>query len=105
MNLYVGNLSYRLTEDELRQAFEEFGQVSSCTIIKDKMTGESKGFGFLEMPERSEAEAAINGLNGRDLKGRRLNVNEARPREGGGGGPRGAGRSSGPREGRSNRDW
>jgi RNA recognition motif-containing protein len=105
MNLYVGNLSYRLTEDELRQAFEEFGQVSSCTIIKDKVTGESKGFGFLEMPERSEAEAAINGLNGRDLKGRRLNVNEARPREGGGGGgSRGAGRS-GPREGRSNRDW
>jgi cold-inducible RNA-binding protein len=105
MNLYVGNLSYRLTEDELRQAFEEFGQVSSCTIIKDKVTGESKGFGFLEMPEHSEAEAAINGLNGRDLKGRRLNVNEARPREGGGGGGgRGAGRS-GPREGRSNRDW
>ena len=94
MNLYVGNLSYRLTEDELRQAFEEFGQVSSCTIIKDKVTGESKGFGFLEMPERSEAEAAINGLNGRDLKGRRLNVNEARPREGGGGGA-GAGRGGG----------
>jgi RNA recognition motif-containing protein len=94
MNLYVGNLSYRLTEDELRQAFEEFGQVSSCTIIKDKVTGESKGFGFLEMAERSEAEAAINGLNGRDLKGRKLNVNEARPRtEGGGGG--GGGRSGG----------
>jgi cold-inducible RNA-binding protein len=93
MNLYVGNLSYRLTEDELRQAFEEFGQVASCTIIKDKVTGESKGFGFLEMPERSEAEAAINGLNGRDLKGRKLNVNEARPREGGGGG--GGGRSGG----------
>jgi RNA recognition motif-containing protein len=94
MNLYVGNLSYRLTEDELRQAFEEFGQVASCTIIKDKVTGESKGFGFLEMAERSEAEAAINGLNGRDLKGRKLNVNEARPRtEGGGGG--GGGRSGG----------
>jgi RNA recognition motif-containing protein len=102
MNLYVGNLSYRLTEDELRQAFEEFGQVSSCTIIKDKVTGESKGFGFLEMPERSEAEAAINGLNGRDLKGRRLNVNEARPREnggGGGGGGRGGGGGGRPREG------
>jgi RNA recognition motif-containing protein len=81
MNLYVGNLSYRLTEDELKEAFEEFGQVSSCTIIKDRVTGESKGFGFLEMPERSEAEAAISGLNGRDLKGRKLNVNEARPRE------------------------
>jgi len=103
MNLYVGNLSYRLTEDELRQAFEEFGQVASCTIIKDKVTGESKGFGFLEMPERSEAEAAINGLNGRDLKGRKLNVNEARPRtEGGGGGGRsggGGGMGRGSREG------
>ena len=96
MNLYVGNLSYRLSEDELRQAFEEFGRVSSCTIIKNKLTGESKGFGFLEMPERSEAEAAINQLNGRELKGRRLNVNEARPREGGGGG--------GGRTGREARD-
>lgn len=86
MNLYVGNLSYRLTEDQLREAFEEFGEVSSCTIIKDKVTGQSKGFGFLEMPERSEAEAAINNMNGRDLQGRKLNVNEARPREGGGGG-------------------
>jgi RNA recognition motif-containing protein len=86
MNLYVGNLSYRLTEDQLREAFEEFGEVSSCTIIKDKVTGQSKGFGFLEMPERTEAEAAINNMNGRDLQGRKLNVNEARPREGGGGG-------------------
>lgn len=92
MNLYVGNLSYRLSEDELRQAFEEFGRVASCTIIKNKLTGESKGFGFLEMPERSEAEAAINSLNGRELKGRKLNVNEARPREGGAGGGRSAGR-------------
>ncbi len=91
MNLYVGNLSYRLTEDELRQAFEEYGQVSSCTIIKDRATGESKGFGFLEMPERSEAERAMQNLNGQDLKGRKLNVNEARPRSesGGGGGGRG----------------
>lgn len=87
MNLYVGNLPYRLSEDQLREAFEEFGQVSSCTIIKDKATGQSKGFGFIEMSERSEAEAAINGLNGRDFMGRKLNVNEARPRtEGGGGG-------------------
>jgi len=81
MNLYVGNLPYRLTEDQLRAAFEEFGSVSSCTIIKDKVTGQSKGFGFLEMPERSEAEAAISNLNGRDLMGRKINVNEARPRE------------------------
>jgi RNA recognition motif-containing protein len=90
MNLYVGNLSYRLTEDELRQAFEEYGQVSSCTIIKDRATGESKGFGFLEMPNRDEAEQAMQSLNGRDLKGRKLNVNEARPRtEAAGGAARG----------------
>jgi RNA recognition motif-containing protein len=81
MNLYVGNLPYRITEDQLRAEFEEFGQVSSCTIVKDKVTGQSKGFGFLEMPERSEAEAAINQLNGRELMGRKINVNEARPRE------------------------
>jgi RNA recognition motif-containing protein len=95
MNLYVGNLPYRMTEDQLRQEFEQYGQVASCTIIKDKATGQSKGFGFLEMPTREEAEAAITGLNGRDIQGRRLNVNEARPREdgGGGGGFRGAGRS------------
>lgn len=83
MNLYVGNLSYRITEDQLRQSFEQYGTVASCTIIKDKMTGQSKGFAFLEMPEHAEAEAAITGLNGRDLMGRKLNVNEARPREGG----------------------
>lgn len=81
MNLYVGNLSYRLSEDQLREAFEEFGTVSSCTIIKDKVTGQSKGFGFLEMPEQSEAQAAISNLNGRELQGRKINVNEARPRE------------------------
>ncbi|HWM93184.1 MAG TPA: RNA-binding protein [Thermoanaerobaculia bacterium] len=94
MNLYVGNLPYRMTEDALRQEFEQYGQVASCTIIMDKATGQSKGFGFLEMPSREEAEAAITGLNGRDIQGRRLNVNEARPREdgGGGGGFRSAGR-------------
>ena len=81
MNLYVGNLPYRITEDQLRETFEEFGKVSSCTIIKDKVTGESKGFGFLEMPESPEAQAAIGGLNGRELMGRKINVNEARPRE------------------------
>lgn len=86
MNLYVGNLPYRMTEDALRQEFEQYGQVSSCTIIKDKATGQSKGFGFLEMASREEAEAAITGLNGREVQGRRLNVNEARPRENGGGG-------------------
>src|SRR5436305_7696797 len=96
MNLYVGNLPYRITEDQLKSAFEEFGNVSSCTIIKDKVTGQSKGFGFLEMPERSEAEAAISNLNGHDLMGRKINVNEARPREsGGGGGGGGGGRAGG----------
>ena len=85
MNLYVGNLPYRMTEDALRQEFEQYGQVASCTIIKDKATGQSKGFGFLEMPENAEAEAAITGWNGRDLMGRRLNVNEARPRPATGG--------------------
>jgi RNA recognition motif-containing protein len=101
MNLYVGNLPYRITEDQLRSAFEEFGNVSSCTIIKDKVTGQSKGFGFLEMPEHSEAEAAISNLNGRDLMGRKINVNEARPREsggGGGGGGRGQGGGGGRRD-------
>lgn len=95
MNLYVGNLPYRITEDQLRAAFEEYGQVSSCTIIKDKVTGQSKGFGFLEMPEHDEAEAAINNLNGRDLMGRKINVNEARPRENNRGDSRGGSRAAG----------
>ncbi|MFP5284225.1 MAG: RNA recognition motif domain-containing protein [Thermoanaerobaculia bacterium] len=99
MNLYVGNLPYRITEDQLRAAFEEYGQVSSCTIIKDKVTGQSKGFGFLEMPEHDEAEAAINNLNGRDLMGRKINVNEARPREDRGD-SRGGGRAAGGGGGR-----
>jgi cold-inducible RNA-binding protein len=101
MNLYVGNLPYRISEDQLKSTFEEFGEVSSCTIIKDKVTGQSKGFGFLEMPERTAAETAISNLNGRDLMGRKINVNEARPREsrgpggGGGGGARGGGYGGG----------
>ncbi len=80
MNIYVGNLSREFTEKELRQAFEAFGQVASVTIIKDKFTGESRGFGFLEMPTKTEARSAINGLNGKELKGRTLKVSEARPR-------------------------
>ncbi|MEA2564731.1 MAG: hypothetical protein QOH06_6235 [Acidobacteriota bacterium] len=99
MNLYVGNLPYRMTEDALRQEFEQYGEVTSCTIIMDKATGQSKGFGFLEMASPEEAQAAITGLNGREVQGRRLNVNEARPRENGGGGggfrSAGAGRSGG----------
>lgn len=97
MNIYVGNLSYELTEDELRQAFEQFGRVSAVSILKDRYTGQSRGFGFVEMPAKAEAQAAIEGLNGKDLKGRALKVNEARPRsddrqgdrKGGGGGSRG----------------
>ncbi|MCU0596042.1 MAG: RNA-binding protein [Desulfobacterota bacterium] len=98
MNIYVGNLSYSVTEDDLRQAFEAFGQVASVSIIKDKFSNQSKGFGFVEMPTQEEAQAAISGMNGKELKGRAMNVNEARPRTddrrgGGGGGRRPGGRS------------
>jgi RNA recognition motif-containing protein len=96
MNIYVGNLSYDVSEENLRQALEAFGQVSSATIIKDKYTGKSKGFGFVEMPSTEEARSAINQLNGKELKGRILNVNEARPRAEGGRGGRGGGRGGGP---------
>ena len=102
MNIYVGNLSYETTEEDLRLAFEQFGQIESVNIIKDKFSGNSKGFGFVEMPSKAEAKSAIDELNGKDLKGRTLNVNEARPRTesrrggGGRGGDRG-GRGGGGR--------
>ncbi len=80
MNIYVGNISRDATEDDLKQAFEAFGRVDTVTIVKDKFTGEVRGFGFIEMPTKTEAEAAITNLNGKDLKGRALTVNEARPR-------------------------
>ena len=80
MNIYVGSLSYDLSEDDLKRAFESFGQVASVNIIKDKFTGKSKGFGFVEMPADAEAQAAIDGLNGKEIKGRAINVNKARPR-------------------------
>jgi len=101
MKLYVGNLSYTSTEDELRQAFEAFGNVDSVDLIKDRYTGESKGFGFVEMTDRAEAQKAIEGLNGKDLNGRTITVNEARPRgegrrrSGGGGGGGGYGGGGG----------
>jgi len=79
MNIYVGNLSYETTEEDLQQAFEGFGQVESVNIIKDKYSGRSKGFGFVEMPAKDEAQSAINELNDTELKGRTLKVNEARP--------------------------
>ena len=81
MNIYVGNLPHSSTESELRQAFEQYGSVSSAAIIKDKFSGDSRGFGFVEMPSKSEAQDAIANLNGRDFGGRSLNVNEAKPRE------------------------
>ncbi|MCK4396714.1 RNA-binding protein [candidate division WOR-3 bacterium] len=96
MNIYVGNLSHDVTEDDLRQTFEVFGQIASVNIIKDKFSGESRGFGFVEMPAKAEAQSAIDGLNGKDLKGRTLNVNEARPRSEK---RRGGGRSGGTRRG------
>jgi cold-inducible RNA-binding protein len=89
MNIYVGNLSFQTSEDDLRRAFEAYGQVSSASIIKDKYSGESRGFGFVEMNTDSEAASAIEGLNGTDLGGRQIVVNEAKPRtesgRGGGG--------------------
>jgi RNA recognition motif-containing protein len=81
MNIYVGNLSYGMTEDELRDAFAAYGDVSSVKILMDRETGRSRGFAFVEMPNKSEGEAAIAELNGKDLGGRMLRVNEARPRE------------------------
>ena len=81
MNIYVGNLSYSLTESELRDAFAEFGDVSSVNILTDRETGRARGFGFVEMPNQAEGEAAVAQLNGKDLGGRALRVNEARPRE------------------------
>jgi RNA recognition motif-containing protein len=86
VNIFVGNLSREASEDDLKQAFQAFGEVATASIIMDKFTRESKGFGFVEMPVKTEAEAAIAGLNGKDLKGRPLTVNEARPREDRGGG-------------------
>jgi cold-inducible RNA-binding protein len=80
MKIYIGNLSYDVTESDLRQAFEPLGQIASINVIMDKYTGRSKGFGFVEMPSADEAQAAIKALNGKELKGRAITVNEARPR-------------------------
>jgi len=80
MNIYVGNLPHEVTEAELLEAFQAFGEVASAKIITDQLSGESRGFAFVEMPTDDEAEKAITGLNGKDMKGRTLNVNKARPR-------------------------
>ena len=81
MNIYVGGLSFKMREDELRNAFEEYGEVTAARIISDKFTGRSKGFGFVEMPENDEARKAIEELNGREIAGRRIIVNESVERE------------------------
>jgi cold-inducible RNA-binding protein len=86
MNIYVGNLARETSEDQLRQLFQEFGAVESVNIITDRYSGESRGFGFVEMPSKDEAMEAIAGLNGKDVGGRSLTVNEARPRPQRGGG-------------------
>ncbi|MBN2886942.1 MAG: RNA-binding protein [Chromatiaceae bacterium] len=80
MRIYVGNLPYSMTDDELRDIFSEFGDLASAEVIKDKFSGQSKGFGFVDMPNNSEADAAIKALNETDMRGRKLTVNEARPR-------------------------
>jgi cold-inducible RNA-binding protein len=103
MKIYAGNLSSEVTEEDLRLALEQFGQVESATIIKDKRSGQSKGFGFVEMASKAEGQSAIDGLNGKELKGKTLSVNEARPRTenrrgsggGYGGGKRGQGGGKG----------
>ncbi len=96
MNIYVGNIAYNMSDDELRSVFENFGDVDSARIITDRDTGRSKGFGFVEMPDDDQASAAVDALNGSDMMGRTLTVNEARPKKprndyGGGGGRRGSG--------------
>ncbi len=101
-NIYVGNLSYDATEDDLRQAFEAHGEVSSVAIIRDRATGKSRGFGFVEMPDNGQAQAAIKALNLYEVRGRAITVNEARPKAERGGGGGGFGGRGG---GRGRRDW
>jgi RNA recognition motif-containing protein len=80
MNIYVGNLSFETTDETIREAFESFGEVTSARVIKDKYNGQSRGFGFVEMPAQSQAQTAIKSLNGKELLGKQISVNEARPR-------------------------
>ncbi len=92
-NIFVGNLSYQVTQDDLLAAFSQYGSVERVHIVTDRDTGQARGFAFVEMTNRQEAESAINQLNGAELKGRAMNVNEARPKPAGGGG--GGGRGGG----------
>ena len=110
MRIFVGNLAYETTDEDLKGAFAPFGQVASAQVIMDRDSGRSKGFGFVEMANGTEAQAAITGLSGKDLKGRAMTVNEARPRTEGGGGQRGGGGFGGGRGGdrggdRGGRRW
>ena len=96
MRIYVGNLSYDATDEDLRQAFGAYGQISSVDVIKDRFSGQPKGFAVIEMSAKAEAESAISALNGTEIRGRKVNVSEARPRpQGGGGGGGGGGRERG----------
>ncbi len=94
MNIYVGNMPFDVSEDDLREAFEQFGEITEVRLIMDKYSGKSKGFGFIEMPSKDEAEKAIEEMNGKEFKGRALSVNEAKPKtdRGGRGGRGGGGR-------------
>lgn len=109
MNIYVGNLPYRTDDQELRELFESYGTVASARVIMDRETGRSKGFGFVEMPDDGEAQAAIEATNELEHAGRNLRVNESRPRPpregGGGGGPRGGGGGGGYRGGGGGGRW
>jgi len=109
MRIYVGNLSRDVNDEELKEAFTGFGKVDSVNIIKDRFNNVSKGFAFVEMSVQAEAQAAIAGLHGKDMKGRSMDVNEARPQEnrrrGGGGRPGGGGFGGGRRGGEGRRSW
>lgn len=108
MNIFVGNLSKEVTDDDLQSLFAEYGTVRSVKVIKDMFSGESKGFGFVEMPGQAEAQKAMSELNTKELKGKKITVNEARPRNDnrrGGGGGRGGHRGGGNRGGGGRRGW
>ena len=99
-NIFVGNLSFDTTDTDLHAAFGAYGEVGRASVVRDRDSGQSRGFGFVEMTNSSEATQAMSALNGRDLNGRTLNVNEARPREAGGGGNRNGGGGGGARRSR-----
>ena len=101
MNIYVGNLSKTTTEDAVRKVFEEYGEVFEVKLIKDQYSGEFRGFGFVEMPSKSDAQKAIQGVDGTEVEGQTLSVNEARPRKERSGGPKKSGGHRGPRS----RSW